>query len=91
MKSKNPIGLILFICIFFLIIITFISYLLEKLFHISIFEGFYAKRNERIRIYKSDEIFDPDESPDVEELDPDDNPLIFDPDQQPPIDNKIKL
>jgi len=52
-------------------------------------EGFYAKRNERIRIYKSDEIFDPDEAPEIEDLDPDDDLMNFDPDQQPLLDNQM--
>lgn len=87
MTLKNPICTTLFI----LIIILFLVLLVSWVFKLSILklEGFYAKRNDRIRIYQSDEIFDPDEAPEIEDLDPDDAPRLFDPDQQPLLDNQL--
>jgi hypothetical protein len=52
-----------------------------------VYDHFYAKRTTRMKIYKSDEIFDPDENPEYDEYDPDDEPMKFDPDQQPMLDN----
>jgi hypothetical protein len=52
-------------------------------------ESFYNKRETRIKIYKSDEIYDPDELPEIEENDdPDSDPMDFDPDQQPYLDDQ---
>ena len=51
-------------------------------------EYFYTKRNTRIKIYRSDEIFDPDEQPEFEDYDPDDVPMEFDPNQQPYLDDE---
>jgi hypothetical protein len=85
MRTHNPICNTLFICI----IIISLIFILNWIFKLHILEGFYAKRNDRIRIYQSDEIFDPDESPEIEDIDPDDNPLLFDPDQQPFLDNQL--
>jgi hypothetical protein len=52
-------------------------------------ESFYNKRETRIKIYKSDEIYDPDELPELEENDdPDSDPMDFDPDQQPYLDDQ---
>lgn len=51
-------------------------------------EEFYNKRDQRMKIYKSDEIFDPDEQPEFDEYDPDSNPSLFDPDQQPNLDDE---
>jgi hypothetical protein len=81
----NPICNTLFICIILILLMCLVKWI----FKLPILEAFYAKRNERIRIYQSDEIFDPDESPEIEDLDPDDNPLLFDPDQQPFLDDQL--
>lgn len=89
MPSKNPICTILFICIISISLLILLILLLNWIFKLSILEGFYAKRNERIRIYKSNEIFDPDEAPELDDFDPDDNPLQFDPDQQPLLNNQL--
>ena len=85
MRLRNPIGTFLFLCIIILLGVMAFCWI----FKIPTPEGFYAKRNDRIRIYQADEIFDPDEAPEVEDLDPDDNPLLFDPDQQPMLDNQL--
>jgi len=87
--KRNPICTVLFICISFTILVCIIVLILNRVFNIHLLEGFYAKRNERIRIYKSDEIFDPDEAPEIEDLDPDDDLMNFDPDQQPLLDNQM--
>jgi len=77
MTLKKNICTTLFICILLTLLVLVVSWI----FKFPILEGFYAKRNSRIRIYKSDEIFDPDEAPEIEDRDPDDYPLIFDPGQ----------
>lgn len=78
-RSRNIGGLILFIIIIALLVIIAGCWL----FNISLApqkpESFYSKRNERVRIYQSDEISDPDESSEYEGLDPDDYPMNFDP------------
>lgn len=86
---RNPICTVLFICILFVLFVSIIALILNKIFDIHLLEGFYAKRNERIRIYKSDEIYDPDEVPEIEDIDPDDDPMNFDPDQSPLLDNQL--
>jgi hypothetical protein len=83
---RNPICTVLFICIIFVLFVSIIVLILNRIFDIHLLEGFYAKRNERIRIYKSDEIFDPDETPEIEDIDPDDDPMNFDPDQAQLLD-----
>jgi hypothetical protein len=94
-RHKCQSGLVLFICIIVVLLVIIISWL----FNISLAdsdislskrssEGFYNKRNERIKIYQSDEIFDPDEQPEYDSLDPDDNPSLFDPDQQPMLNDE---
>ncbi len=85
MALKNPICTTLFICIILILLFVVVRWI----FKLPILEGFYAKRNDRIRIYQSDEIFDPDEAPELEDLDPDDNPMLFDPDQQPLLDDQL--
>ena len=69
----------LFICIIFLIIGILVYNLLNMLSGMTnkIMEKFDNKRTTRIKIYKSDEIFDPDELPEYDENDPDSNPLFF--------------
>jgi len=52
-------------------------------------EPFFNKRDTRIKIYKSDEIYDPDEEPQLDNNDdPDSEPMDFDPDQQPYLDDQ---
>lgn len=52
-------------------------------------ETFNNKRETRMKIYKSDEIYDPDETPEIEDNDdPDSDPMQFDPDQQPYLDDQ---
>jgi hypothetical protein len=52
-------------------------------------ESFYNKRETRIKIYKSNEIYGPDELPEIgENDDPDSDPMNFDPDQQPYLDDQ---
>jgi len=89
MSLKNPICTILFICILLILFLTLIVLVASYIFKLPLLEGFYAKRIDRIRIYQSDEIFDPDEAPELEDLDPDDNPMLFDPDQQPLLDDQL--
>jgi hypothetical protein len=85
MRLHNPICTTLFILLILILIILVVCWI----FNLPVLEGFYAKRNDRIRIYQSDEIFDPDEAPEIEDNDPDDNPTLFDPDQQPLLDNQM--
>jgi hypothetical protein len=89
-RPRNHAGLVLFICIIlvllFIIVAWFFNISLEEPRKSS--EGFYAKRNERIKIYQSDEICDPDEAPEYDEKDPDDNPRLYDPDQQPMLNDE---
>ena len=92
MNCNKYITLTLFICI----LCTVCFFLLKWLYDIvskktsneNKNEYFYTKRNTRIKIYRSDEIFDPDEQPEFEEYDPDDNPIKFDPNQQPYLDDE---
>jgi len=86
-RMQNPICLTLFVCIIFLLIVLVIKYIIEISARYENFY-FYSKRNERIRIYQSDEIFDPDELPEYEDYDPDTDPMKFDPDQQPYLDDE---
>jgi hypothetical protein len=51
-------------------------------------EQFNNKRNTKIKIYKSSEIYDPDEKPENNEQDPDNAPMIYDPDQQDNLDDE---
>jgi hypothetical protein len=51
-------------------------------------EQFNNKRETRMKIYKSTEIYDPDEEPEYNEQDPDNAPMKFDPDQQPYLDDE---
>jgi len=89
MTLKKPICTILFICILFIIMLSLLVLVVSWIFKLPILEGFYGIRNKRIRIYQSDDILDPDESPEIEDSDPDDNPLVFDPDQQPMLNNQL--
>jgi len=84
MTLKKHICTTLFICILLTLLVLVVSWI----FKFPILEGFYGIRNKRIRIYQSDDILDPDEAPEIEELDPDDKPLSYDPDQQPLLDDQ---
>ena len=84
MHLQNPKHTILFISIIFVLIFLIIYRIIK-----SPLESFYANRNNRIKIYQSNEIFDPDEAPQYEEYDPDDKPIQFDPDQQPYLNNQL--
>jgi hypothetical protein len=93
----NKICITLFICILVVLlglIIKWISSYIFKIFGVFGFstnsEGFYYNRNTRIKIFQSDEIFDPDELPEIEDIDPDDDPINFDPDQQHILDDEEK-
>jgi hypothetical protein len=87
MVLKKSICTTLFICILFTLLFLVVSWIFKL--PILELEGFYGIRNKRIRIYQSDDIFDPDEAPEIEDLDPDDNPFLFDPDQQPMLNNQM--
>jgi hypothetical protein len=87
MVLKKPICTVLFICILFTLLFLAVSWIFKL--PILELEGFYGIRNRRIRIYQSDDILDPDEAPEIEDIDPDDNPVLFDPDQQPLLDNQL--
>ena len=90
MNCNKYITLTLFICL----LCTICFFVLKWLFNIvskkatNESEYFYAKRNTRIKIYRSDEILDPDEQPEFEDYDPDDIPMEFDPNQQPYLDDE---
>ena len=91
----NKICITLFICILAVLLVVVIKWISSYIFKIlgilgfsTSSEGFYYNRNKRIKIFQSDEILDPDELPDVEDSDPDDNPMLFDPDQQPMLDDE---
>lgn len=73
-KYNKNISLGLLICIIILLIGSTI-YLIINFISSRIFvENFFNKRNTRMKIYKSDEIFDPDESLLNNDEDPDTNP-----------------
>ena len=80
MVFKKPICTTLFICILLISLLYLLFLVVSCIFKLPILEKFYGKRNLRIRIYKSDEIFNPDDAPEIEERDPDNNPMVFDPD-----------
>jgi hypothetical protein len=87
MVLKKPICTTLLICILFTLLFLVVSWIFKL--PILKLEGFYGIRNKRIRIYQSDDILDPDEAPEIEDIDPDDNPLLIDPDQQPMLDDQL--
>ena len=89
MRLQKPICTILFICLVVVLLFLVVCWIFKLPILMLEHEGFYAKRNDRIRIYQSDEIFDPDEAPEMEDLDPDDNPMQFDPDQEPLLDDQM--
>jgi hypothetical protein len=85
MYCNKKITLTLFVCLLLTIVGIAVGFVVRWLWDkiIGKNEYFYTKRNTRLKLYKSDEIFDPDETPEYDEYDPDDEPLLFDPDQQP--------
>lgn len=93
MNNKN-IQNTLLICLILVISITLIYLIYRRLAISGVFgnEKFInyngGKRATRMKIYKSNEIFDPDEAPEMEDYDPDDEPMKFDPDQQNNLDDE---
>ena len=80
-KNNKNISLGLLICIIILLIGSLVYLIINFILSRICVENFFNKRNTRMKIYKSDEIFDPDESPIDDDDDPDTNPK-YDPDQQ---------
>lgn len=85
MYSNKYITLTLFICLLctvcFLLIKWLFDIISKKINNSNVNNGnenFYNKRNTKIKIYKSDEISDPDEQLDFEDYDPDNSPMKFD-------------
>jgi len=67
--------------LFFLIIIVLAVIICSSVFNIINFkEGFYyySNRENKLKIYKSYEIKDPDETPETDYDDPDSNPIKYD-------------
>ena len=75
MYNKH-ITLTLFCCL----IITICFFVIKWLYDIfkKHTETFYNKRNTRAKFFKSNEILDPDENPDIDDTDPDDRPGLND-------------
>lgn len=81
-QNKN-ITLALLCCIILLILGLIIYKFLDIIstfINGKIKEHFDNKRSRRMKIYKSDEIKDPDENPEYNDNDPDVNPELYDPD-----------
>jgi hypothetical protein len=93
-NCNKKITITLFVCLIITILYVIIVWLYDKIINFldrKVYDHFYTKRNIRMKIYKSDEIFDPDEAPEYDDFDPDDEPMKFDPDQQPMLyDEEIK-
>ncbi len=60
MTSNNKITLTLFVCLLVVCVYLIVIYI-YNLIIFNIYEYFDNKRNTKIKIYKSDEILDPDE------------------------------
>ena len=73
-KYNKNISLGLLICIIILLIGSTIYLIINFISSRIYIENFFNKRNTRMKIYKSDEIFDPDESLLNNDEDPDTNP-----------------
>lgn len=78
----KQITLILFICLIITIFLLLCLWLF-KLLYIFITNKtktyeYFNKRDTKIKIYKNDDILDPDENPNDEEYDPDNAPLKYD-------------
>jgi hypothetical protein len=80
-KYNKNISLGLLICIIIILIGSIVYQIINFISSRIFIEQFFNKRNTRMKIYKSDEIFDPDESAINNDEDPDTNPK-YDPDQQ---------
>ena len=87
-KYNKNISLGLLICIIILLIGLIVYQIINFISSRIFVEQFFNKRNTRMKIYKSDEIFDPDEQPEYDAQDPDNAPMTFDPDQQPYLDDE---
>lgn len=77
----KQITLILFICLIIALCLILFKWLYDIFTNKNnkIYE-YFNKRDIKIKIYKKDEILDPDENPINEEYDPDNAPDIFDTD-----------
>ena len=73
-KYNKNISLGLLICIIILLIGSIIYLIINFISSRIYIENFFNKRNTRMKIYKSDEIFDPDKSLLNNNEDPDTNP-----------------
>ena len=73
-KYNKNISLGLLICIIILLIGSIIYLIINFISSRIYIENFFNKRNTRMKIYKSDEIFDPDKSLLNNDEDPDTNP-----------------
>ena len=85
MENKKVLNGLLFCIILY--IIGLIGYLLLDIISNKIVEPFFGKRDVKMKIYKSEEINDPDELPEYNDDDPDTIPMLFDPDQQTSLNN----
>ena len=77
--------LFLLLCLIITSILVLCYWIYNNFFNkLNIPENFNTKRNIKMKIYKSDDILDPDENPENDdEGDPDNKPMQFDPDQNP--------
>ena len=87
MYCDKRITITLFISLIVTIIVSSSIWIYDN-FISKLIENFDNKRNIKMKIYKSDEIFDPDEQPEYDAQDPDNAPMTFDPDQQPYLDDE---
>ena len=85
MYCDKRITITLFISLIATLIVLSVIWIYDKFIE-KLIEHFDNKRNIKMKIYKSDEIFDPDEQPEYDAQDPDNAPMTFDPDQQPYLD-----
>jgi hypothetical protein len=79
-NCNKKITLILFICLLIAFTVIIIIWVYDKINTIldkKIYEHF--KRSTRIKIYKNDKQFDPDEQPNINIYDPDNLPSKYDP------------
>jgi hypothetical protein len=85
---RNPICNILFISILAVLLFLVLKWIFNLIMNIINKEGFLSNRETRIKIFQSDEILDPDETPNVDDYDPDEKTSLFDPDQQSMLDDE---
>lgn len=90
MYCDKRISITLFISLIATLIVLSVIWIYDK-FIGKLIEHFDNKRNTKMKIYKSDEIFDPDEEPEYDSQDPDNAPMTFDPDQQPYLDDEKNI